>query len=160
MKAGKKSVGVTISQDADGRWTVSPPSIRLERGAEAVFSVKKGKAVIFIPRPELFEDGVTEEGEDHPAPGEALRSEKGIVVRVSKGKSSRVMARRPRKVRALKAKKQVKASKADLVTLPYAVYCEGATDFAQGNSVPVIIIDPPDTGQSPATLRGADARPA
>jgi hypothetical protein len=149
MKARKSPIKVSISKDSEGQWFVSPPSIRLERGEEAVFSVKSGRAVIFIPRPELFEDGVTEEGEDHSAPGEALRSDKGIIVRVSKGKPSKVTARRPKKAKALRAKARARASKAELVTLPYAVYCEGATDFARGNSMPVMIIDPPDNGISP-----------
>lgn len=126
---------VTIFTYRD-RNVVWPPCVVLKPGEEVVFKSVNTAATVFLPRPELFAvaSGAT-------ATAAAASAAPGITLSLSgNAGGARIKIKgQPYAVGGGSAPGNPAPG-----VYPYAVYCKNANDFAEGNSSPVMIIEPPD----------------
>ena len=130
---------------AGGKNVVWPPYLVVKEGETVVFRAINTSATIHLPRPAVLED---EAGEIE------TQTTDDIVFQVGEGKRKRFKARkRDTKFKNwLKAKKLTKEYPTRGV-YTYSVYCQKGGDFAEGNSSPVMILEPPDPPPPPGRPR-------
>jgi hypothetical protein len=125
-----------------GKHVVWPPYVVVAPGEEVVFKAVGVDATVFLPMPEMFEDTVDVHDGTTRSTEPAQKTDKGLVLEVGKQHT----AVRVKKTDGLDAY-PVRAA------YPYSVYCKQANTFAEGNSAPVMIIEPPPGGDQPAPRR-------
>jgi len=119
-------------------------NVRVKHGEELTFTAVGTEAIVFLPRPEWFEDSITENGNASNTPGHLRKTEKGIALAVGPG---------PSKVK-VKPKGNLGPQAANPVMYRYAIYCTPPGDFVECNSSPIMIIEPPPPWPSPAGSTG------
>jgi hypothetical protein len=122
-----------------GKWVVTDGKVKVKHGEKMVFMAEDTDATIFIPKPEMFEDDVTEDNQPVNLPQQGRKTDAWMVLRVSKGAKSAVTVRSQSKLGESAPRVDYTVD----VQCPYAVYCKQGNDFAEGNTAPIMIISPP-----------------
>jgi hypothetical protein len=127
-----------------GKNVVWPPYLLVKEGEEIVFRAINTSATILLPRPAVLLD---ENGEVE------TQTSEGVLFQIAEGERKRFRARK----RDTKFKKWLKDKKltSDYPmrgAYPYSVFCEKSADFAEGNSSPVMIFEPPDPPPPPRKI--------
>ena len=121
-----------------GKHVVWPPYVVVTHGEEVVFKAVGVDATVFLPMPDMFEDTVDIHNGTTRSSEPAQKTDKGLVLEVG----DRHSAIRVKKTASL-------GDNTTRVAYPYSVYCKQANTFAEGNSAPVMIIEPPPNGTQP-----------
>jgi hypothetical protein len=116
-----------------GRNMVWPPCVLVKPGDEVIFKVAAPGSRLYFPEREVFKEtctrGMTAVG-------------RGVMVNLgADGTALTVRSQGALQKMSGKAKKQEENLPR---VYPYSVYCACGNDFAEGNSSPVLIIEPPD----------------
>jgi hypothetical protein len=125
-----------------GKHVVWPPYVVVAHGEEVLFKGVGVDATVFLPMPDMFEDEIEVHTGTARTNKPAQKTGKGMVLEVGKQHT------------AVRVKKT--ADLGDYATrtaYPYSVYCKEANTFAEGNSAPVMIIEPPPNGGQPMLPR-------
>ena len=117
--------------------------VRVKHGEELSFTAVGTQAIVFLPRPEWFEDSMKENGHASNTPGHMRKTEKGIAFGVGPGISTV----------KVKSTGQLGAEAVAPAIYRYAIYCTPPGDFVECNSSPIMIIEPP-TGFPPSNKFG------
>ncbi len=129
-----------------GRNVVWPPYVIVKLGETIVFKAVNTEATVFLPKPELFEfENDTGQKGEKGAParkGVVKVKDKPVSVKVRRKPQSRKLAEGHDQ--ATPVEKSYEPSVPGIY--PYAVYCKTGNDFAEGNTSPIMIIEPPDDG--------------
>jgi hypothetical protein len=123
-----------------GKNVVWPPYVFVQPGEVVIFKPVNTEGTVYLPRPEIFD----------VASAAVASTAGGIKLRV--GGSSGVASIRIKSQGSAAVGSAVSTAVgiAPLVAspapgvYPYSVYCKNANDFAEGNSSPVMIVEPPD----------------
>ena len=121
---------------AGGKNVVWPPYLVVKEGETVVFRAVNTSATIHLPKPAVLVDDTGNID---------TQTTEGIVFQVGAGTRKRFKARK----RDTKFKNWLKAKKLTKEypirgAYAYSVYCQEGGDFAEGNSSPVMILEPPD----------------
>jgi hypothetical protein len=116
-----------------GKNVVWPPYVFVQPGEVVVFKPVNTEGTVYLPRPEIFEVA---------SAAQVASTAGGIKLRLG-GSSGVASIRIKSQVSAAAGAAPLAASPAPGV-YPYSVYCKNANDFAEGNSSPVMIIEPPE----------------
>ena len=120
-----------------GRNIVWPPYVFVRHGDTVTFTAVDTDVTVTLTNPEMFEDTVkVSDGVNLSTPADA-KTGRHLVLEVGKGHA----VIQVKSAAALKAMSG--GAYAGRVAQPYTVYCKGSNSFAEGNSAPVIIIEPP-----------------
>ena len=121
---------------------VWPPCVVVRQGETLTFKAINTEATVFLPKPELFEF----EGNPRPSAGEGMAASRGVFKVKDRPVAVKVKLRSAPAGVAPGGKEPAEDVRVacSLPTIyPYAVYCENGNDFAQGNSSPIMILEPP-----------------
>jgi hypothetical protein len=124
-----------------GKHVVWPPYVVVAQGEEVMFKAVGVDATVFLPMPEVFEETVDIHDGTARSSEPVQKTDKGLVLRVGK------------KHTAIRVKKPASPDYTTRTAYPYSVYCKEANTFAEGNSAPVMIIEPPPNGGQPMPPR-------
>ncbi len=121
---------------------VWPPCVIVKEGETVTFKAVNTEAKVFLPRPELFEF------EDNPRPsgGGSMAASRGVLKVKDRPVAVKVKLRSASAGVAPGGKEppeEVRVASSLPTIYPYAVYCENGNDFAEGNSAPFMVIEPP-----------------
>ncbi len=126
-----------------GRNVVWPPYVVVKQGETVTFIAVNTEATVFLPKPELFELAETA----GPGVGEAKIMGRAVLKVKDKPVSVKVRSK-PHRSHPNAGIGQAGAGRLESFPIPgiypYAVYCENGNDFAEGNTSPIMIIEPPD----------------
>jgi len=116
-----------------GKNMVWPPCVLVKPGETVTFKVAAPGSRVYFPEREVFKEtgtrGMTAIG-------------RGVMVNL--GQDGTTLTVRPeRSLRRMAGKAKQPAASLPRV-YPYSVYCSCGNDFAEGNSSPILIIEPPD----------------
>jgi hypothetical protein len=116
-----------------GKNVVWPPYVVVKPGEDIIFKTVGTSAKVFLAKPEAF-NSVKATGLDAGTVGQTITvGTHGVRIRV-KGEPSFASA-----AAAVEGSLNLPYG-----VYPYAAYCGTPNDFAEGNSSPVILIEPPD----------------
>jgi hypothetical protein len=116
-----------------GKSVVWPPVLVVKPGEEIQFKAVGTSATVFLPKPDAFRDVDALGAPAAPTRSVVAVGAQGVKIKV-KGQAAT----------ALGASAASAAGSPAPGIYPYAVYCKASNDFAEGNSSPVMIIEPPD----------------
>ena len=123
-----------------GKNVVWPPYVVVKQGEEVVFIAVNTDATVFFPKSGMLEaDGTAAP----PSLGPGKAKGKGITLAVGK-KRGRIKVKKMAPLIRLSKDARTKKDYPLPGIYPYSVYCRDGNDFAEGNTSPIMIIEPPN----------------
>jgi hypothetical protein len=121
---------------SEGKSVVWPPYLLVKEGETVVFRAVDTAVTITLPSPAIFED---------PTGKVETQTDQGATFEIAEGKRKRLKAikRNTKFKNWLKTKKLTKQYPVRGV-YSYSVYCHKTGQYAEGNSSPKLIGEPPD----------------
>lgn len=132
-------MAVVVIMSYGGKTMVWPPCVVVRPGEEVVFKCLNTPAAVFLPKPEIFTVGAALASTSTAA---------GVTMSLSSNQAVGKLKVKGETI-SVGGKTTYAPGSAAPGVYPYSAYCKSPNDFAEGNSSPVIIIEPPDPGVWP-----------